>query len=102
MALPNGSTLPLAKLGKFAAHSWQFRGWKWVDPLKDMQAARDELDLKITSRSRLASEAGRDFEEMLAEQRRDEQIAARYGVDLSPPSAADGGKNSVDLNEVEK
>jgi capsid protein len=86
LTLPNGSPLPLAKLEKFAVHSWQFRGWKWVDPLKDMQAAEAELALNITSHSRLSSEAGRDFEETLAEKKRDQEVASRYGVSLALPS----------------
>lgn len=91
LTLPNGSPLPLAKIGKFMAHSWQFRGWKWVDPVKDIEAARAELELNITSHSRLSNEAGRDFEETLAEKRRDKATAERYGIDLSIAAPAGNG-----------
>lgn len=83
--LANGSPLPIAKADKFKAHQWQFRGWSWVDPLKDAQAARQALNLKLTSRSRLAAEAGRDFEEVLAEHARDEAAAARWRINLTTP-----------------
>ena len=81
--LDNGSPLPIAKADKFAAHAWQFRGWSWVDPLKDMQAAREALKLRITSRTRLAREAGNDIEDIFDEQQVEETTAAKYGIDLS-------------------
>jgi lambda family phage portal protein len=83
--LDNGSRLPIEKGEKFVPHLWQFRGWAWVDPLKDMQAAREALDLRITSRTRLASEAGRDIEEIFDEQQTEIALAEKYGIDLKPP-----------------
>lgn len=88
--LANGSPLPLAKLQKFKAHAWQFRGWAWVDPLKDIQAAKEALYLKITSRKRVAAEQGRDLEEVFDEIQTEAALARKYGVDLTP---ADQPKN---------
>ena len=87
ITLANGSPLPLVKLPKFQAHAWQFRGWAWVDPLKDIQAAKEALDLKIISRKRIAADQGRDLEEVFDELQTEEAMAARYQIDLSPPSA---------------
>ncbi|HRU95165.1 MAG TPA: phage portal protein, partial [Anaerolineae bacterium] len=64
LLLDNGSALPLAKLPKFKAHGWRFRGWAWVDPVKDMEAARAAYELGITSLSRIASDMGRDIEDV--------------------------------------
>ncbi len=88
--LPNGSPLPVAKAQKFAAHAWQFRGWSWVDPLKDIQTAKESIDLRITSRSRIAAEMGRDLEEVFDELQREEALAETYGIALNPepPPAA--------------
>ena len=83
--LANGSPLPLVKIDKFAAHAWQFRGWSWVDPLKDIQTAKEGLALKITSRSRIASEMGRDIEDVFDELQQEEKLAAKYGQSLAPP-----------------
>ena len=58
--LDNGAALPIIKADKFAAHAWQFRGWAWVDPLKDVETAREGIALRITSRSRIAREQGRE------------------------------------------
>lgn len=86
--LANGSPLPLAKLQKFKAHAWQFRGWAWVDPLKDIQAAKEALDLKIISRKRIAADQGRDIEEVFDELQTEAAMAGRYQIDLSPPKPA--------------
>lgn len=83
--LSNGSPLPIVKIDKFAAHAWQFRGWSWVDPLKDIQTAKEGLALKITSRSRIASEMGRDIEDVFDELQQEEKLAAKYGQSLAPP-----------------
>jgi lambda family phage portal protein len=86
--LDNGSPLPIAKADKFAAHGWQFRGWSWVDPLKDIQTAKEGIDLKITSRTRIAAEQGRDLEDIFDELQAEEALAARYGLDLTPAAPA--------------
>lgn len=90
IVLPNGSPLPVAKAAKFAAHAWQFRGWSWVDPLKDIQTAKEAIDLRVSSRTRIASEMGRDIEEIFDELQTEEILAAKYGITLKaePPPAA--------------
>lgn len=86
--MPNGSALPAAKLAKFRPHAWQFRGWSWVDPLKDIQTARESLDLKLTSRSRIAAEMGRDLEEVFDELQKEEALADTYEISLTTAPSA--------------
>ncbi len=83
LLLDNGSPLPLAKLPKFKAHAWRFRGWAWVDPLKDMEAARAAYDLGITSLSRIASDMGRDIEEVFDERQQEAKLAQKYDVAIN-------------------
>jgi len=83
LTLANGSPLPLAKADKFKAHGWQFRGWSWVDPLKDIQAAKEAIDLRITSRTRIAAEQGRDLEDVFDELQTETALAGKYGIDLT-------------------
>lgn len=90
ITLANGSPLPIAKAAKFAAHAWQFRGWSWVDPLKDIQTAKEAIDLKVTSRTRIASEMGRDIEEIFDELQNEEALAAKYGIDFLTASVQPG------------
>lgn len=99
ITLANGSPLPIAKAAKFAAHAWQFRGWSWVDPLKDIQTAKEAIDLKVTSRTRIASEMGRDIEEIFDELQGEEKLAAKYGIDLSAADLSAAGGNNDPLNQ---
>jgi lambda family phage portal protein len=85
--LDNGSPLPIAKAEKFAAHGWQMRGWAWVDPLKDVETAREGIALSITSRSRIAREQGRDIEEIFDDLQTEGKLAEKYGIDLSSSPA---------------
>lgn len=88
ITLDNGSPLSIAKLDKFKVHGWQFRGWSWVDPLKDIEAAKEGIALKITSRTRIAAEQGRDLEDIFDELQSEEELAAKYGIDLTIQAAA--------------
>lgn len=58
--LPNGATLPAAKLDKFRQVQWQARRWQWVDPSKDVKAAIDSKNNIISSPGELIREKGRD------------------------------------------
>lgn len=62
---------------------WKGRGWKWVDPKNDLEAAKIEISLGLNSRQRLAGESGRDFEEVVEELAYEEDFAQQEGVDVS-------------------
>lgn len=76
---------------RYERHRWNPRGWPWVDPLKDMAAAEKAIGLGLDSRTRLAAEAGRDFEEIMEEQKREQEVAKKKGVEL-----AGGGGGGAD------
>jgi lambda family phage portal protein len=61
---------------------WQGRGWDWVDPLKDVQAAERRIKLGLDSRTALAAEQGRDFEDLVDELHDEAEYAAAEGVDV--------------------
>jgi lambda family phage portal protein len=78
--------LPFSKLSKFCADVWQARGWDWVNPSDDMQANQLALSLGLTSRRRLAAARGEDFEQIMLEQKKDQETAAAVGIVLADPS----------------
>jgi len=85
-----GLKLPSYDYREYLEHVWQPRGWQWVDPLKDALAAEKMLELGLDSRTRLAGEQGRDFEETLEELRHEKELSEEYGVPISPaPTASD-------------
>jgi lambda family phage portal protein len=72
---------------KFKAGKWEPRGWQWVDPLKDAQAAVLSIGANLTSRTRVLGEEGEDWEEVLEEIRSELDLAETLDIDLTLPSA---------------
>lgn len=75
--LPDGNAM------RWAEATFEGRGWSWIDPLKDLQAAEKEIQLGLTSRTALARERGHEFEENLAQLAHEQELAALAGVDVS-------------------
>ena len=65
-----------------AAHEWRPRGWKWVDPLKDLLALELAIALGVDSRTRGAAQQGRDFEDVVDEIDDEEAYAEERGVNV--------------------
>ena len=67
--------------------TWRARGWAWVDPLKESQAAAHELANNTRSRKQIAADRGEDFEEIVEQLAAEERLAARAGITLAatPP-----------------
>lgn len=63
--MPDGTPLPATKRDKFAAHEWQARRWSWVDPLKDIEAARLAIQTGVSSPQQVAAQYGMDIEDVL-------------------------------------
>ena len=66
-------------------HRWQPRGWAWVDPLRDVQAAALSIAHGFTSPQRVVAEDGDDFAEILAELGKANEMADKAGVTLYVP-----------------
>lgn len=78
------SVLPLAKLDKFRQRVWMPRRWGWVDPLKDVQATVLAIEHNLTTATDAAARAGVDIEDVFATKQREKELAAQYGIDLTP------------------
>lgn len=85
----NGKSLPAEKLGKFRdAAGFQGRRWKWVDPQKEITAAKEAVDLRITSRTRIAAEQGMDIEDVFDELQQEEQMLEERKLTAKPAPVA--------------
>jgi lambda family phage portal protein len=62
------------------AACWKPRGWKWVDPLNDVQAASLAVQEGFMDRSSVAAEQGLDFEEIIDRRSHEEKYAKSQGV----------------------
>jgi lambda family phage portal protein len=81
LTFANGNVLPYSKFDKFCSPCWVPRGWTWVDPLKDINAAIRGLEFGLTTRTRIAAEGGDDYQDLLDEMQQEaESIKARQFV----------------------
>jgi lambda family phage portal protein len=66
---------------------WQPRGWAWVDPLKDINAAILAVDNGFTSREAVIGETGGDFEEVVEQLAQENALIDQYGITLQQGNA---------------
>ena len=75
---------------------WQPRGWTWVDPLKDVQAAVMAKKNRITSGQKIVAAMGEDLGDIYDDHAREQEISDRSGVPL-----VGGGEDVEPEKEVE-
>lgn len=80
------SPLPASKFDKFNAPSWHFRGWSWVDPQKDIEAAITAVNAGLKTRTQVMAEQGLDLEETLAQLAEEQALIEQYGVRIESKS----------------
>jgi lambda family phage portal protein len=70
---------------------WVTPGWAWVDPLKDANAAIQQIKFGLTSRATVVNEKGEDIEQIDRENAQDQQRVTRFGLQYGdPPPKAKG------------
>ncbi|HEX9254411.1 MAG TPA: phage portal protein, partial [Candidatus Angelobacter sp.] len=79
------------------------RGWQWVDPLKDSQAAIIDIAAALNSPARVVAERGDDLEEIYEEIAEAEKLAKKYGIvmNLNPPARPSTEKNPGEVQDEE-
>lgn len=65
LSLSVSGGLPLAKFDKFSEHTFRGRRWMWVDPMRDMNAAKVARDYGWKTDTQITEEMGGDFDENL-------------------------------------
>ena len=84
ITLDSGSALPADRLLKFyTASSFQARGWTWVDPKNEAEAAVVAINNRMRSRRAVVEEQGGDLEDI-----RDDIVAENQLFAGLPPIAA--------------
>lgn len=58
------------------------RGWPWVDPLKEVNANVTAVKAGFKTLTDIASESGKDFEEIVKTRRRELDLLAQYNISL--------------------
>lgn len=83
--LSGAIALPLAKFAKFNRPVFKNRRWPFIDPAKELDAARTGIALRLTSRRQVIEESGGDVEDVFHDNLDDENLAEEIGLSLSPP-----------------
>lgn len=77
-------SLPITKYDKFADSTYfRARGFAWVDPQKEINAAVTAMNNGIMSMQDVATQYGRDVEETFEQIKMETELAAEYGVNLA-------------------
>lgn len=84
-AMMNGSlALPMAKFSKFNRPQFKARRWPFIDPAKEVSAAKEAIALRIASRSQFIEEAGGERDDVFFDNKADEEFAEEIGLSLTP------------------
>ncbi len=80
---------------------WRARGWKYIDPTKDIAADVDRLRNRLTTPSMVLAEQGIDYATFLERWKADKELAARYDIDIEtiytePKAAAAADPNATE------
>jgi lambda family phage portal protein len=101
-ALDFGSmNIPATRFEKFSAIQFRGRGFAWVDPLKEINAAVVGINNGLLSMNDVAANYGRDVEELFAQIQSDKEMADRYGLKTSfePFGSKQPATPVADVNE---
>ena len=75
--------LPWTKFDNFNRPHWKPRGWAWVDPAKEIKAAREAVQSGFKSVSGIHAEEGLDTEEVFATLAANKKLAEEHGLELA-------------------
>ena len=77
----NSFGIPLRQYDRFSnAAEFRGKGWSWIDPLKEMNASVVGLKSGILSIQDVASQYGKDAEELMSQIQRDKNLADQFGI----------------------
>lgn len=95
--------LPGTRFDKFFnASSFRPRGWQWVDPKSEIDAAVTAMHNGVMSPSDVSGQFGRDIEETYSQFERDSQLAEQFGLELAfLPFGGDVKAKGVNENTAE-
>lgn len=70
------------KKDKYLKHDWITPGWDWVDPVKEVNSAKEGLKSGLSTLAREAAAKGRDWQDELKQRAREQQFAQSLGLTL--------------------
>lgn len=100
--LTGGLRLPSRDPARYDSFRWVPRGWLWVDPLKDVQAAILAVNNGFGSHGSYTAQQGDDFEEILENLAHEKKLAEAAGVTFSGETARPKvARSAADEEEID-
>ena len=65
---------------KYRQVHWQFRGWAWIDPQKEVASAKEAVKAGFKTQSEIIAESGRDIHEVMAARKNEVELAEQLGL----------------------
>ena len=99
-----GGALGYSRIDKFKEATWQPRRWSWVDPVKDMQAAKEAIRLGLRSRSDIIREMGKDPDDVWMEIKAEREVMKSLDIPIdnsTQMSTAETVSTSVSIEAPE-
>jgi len=92
---------------EYVRAQWIGGGWGWVDPVKEVESSRKAVDYGLSTLAEEAAGQGRDWEEILEQQKREQDKANELGVVLlhstkSGPATETPGKEESNATTKEE
>jgi len=99
--------IPATRFPKFFSSSqFRARGWQWVDPSREINAAVTAMHNGIMSPQDVCAQYGKDLDETFAQWDRDREAAKQYGLELAffpfGGSEASKGVDPIDTEDDEE
>jgi lambda family phage portal protein len=98
LTMPAGATFEA-----FSAHTWEPRGWDWVDPKNDTMAKIASIDACLDTRTRILAERGLNFDDVVARLADEKKALDAAGlIPVTPPknlATADDPNNPADTGD---
>lgn len=94
--LPNFDT----DFEKYMKIHWMPRGWSWIDPLKEVNAAKEAVRAGFKTQAQVVAEQGGDLEELLAERKDEVEQAEQLGLVFDSKLTIPTEQKEVSIDET--
>jgi len=87
---------------EYCRATWLGGGWGWVDPVKEVDAARKAIDYGLSTLADEAAAQGKDWEEVLKQRKREEDKIGELGLQLYHSGKSDAGDVAAAVADEEE
>lgn len=74
---------------EYTRAQWLGGGWGWVDPVKEVEASRKAIDYGLSTLADEVAGQGKDWEEVLEQQKREQEKEKELGVNIRHAGSTD-------------